>query len=807
MDNKKRKEKNKKIERIRKNRKYRNKNFLGFIIDAIFITIIIISCVLECKNIIKIKDFLGNNLVFDIIIELLPVIITIISISISLKKEEIYGVTMNEFAILANKMFSFFHMVIIMLVSFILYTIFRLFSTNLPSLVLIIVVLMYTLIFSYQEIPLLTQNKRIIKKIIKRAYKKRNPSDLLLQQRDENTLAKIIQNMILTEGIKTSYISLNKNKKCNIELVDDLLDYQNEYILNAIADLKILPNNFNGTYGEIELTKAIKIGYENVISLLKNDFLKTESVDFNIYNVRKLTIAMLNLHKICEVLNHQNVENDMMDKIILRVLTSGSFVENSNNKLLSFVISMSVSSLRKGEIWFIKYLRDNALYPEIIFSFESNQLGLFISIFIAHLLNKNLLSKQNEKNIKAFLNESVKRTNGYGRNWNQLLSDMLIYPPTNELLNSINTLLMMYNSIFDISYYFPYNYTIVDMANNFTKENIIEAWLEMIFSSPFLNMNTINIEETIKDVINQFTAEERELLVNTLTNKWIRNEKFNINYKTSFLNNFGNCSSKIELTLNGQRIFNYLVKCRKKFYLENKIENNKNKDNIGLTKKEISNSFIEFKKATPFFDENISINNEQSKCFVWTLKKFPNENEFLSFLKLLQRSLKVFFRDQLKMRSHNLSVENNVLTEEQIEKILSFKPDKRSELIGIIRNNSNLDSIYKIKYTENIPILPSNFFYKNDAIKFNIEYDEEHSTIRKLTNDEIDQIIDNEYELINGSYRYYDFFGVQKGSILLTRSELKNLLQDEMRCLIIVFKIKIIVKQEECLWLNMKSDN
>ena len=93
----------------------------------IFDTMVLISLatlfILELCKIVKLN--FNNKLVFDIIVVLLPATITIVSISLSLTKEKICGVYLNDFIKLRSKsVYSFPHMVLIMSISIALYTVF-----------------------------------------------------------------------------------------------------------------------------------------------------------------------------------------------------------------------------------------------------------------------------------------------------------------------------------------------------------------------------------------------------------------------------------------------------------------------------------------------------------------------------------------------------------------------------------------------------------------------------------------------------------------------------------------------------------
>lgn len=120
----------------------------------IFDTMVLISLatlfILELCKIVKLN--FNNKLVFDIIVVLLPATITIVSISLSLKKEKICGVYLNDFIKLRSKsVYSFPHMVLIMSISIALYTVFYMSSATMTIVLLDFFAFCYSVIFQFKK--------------------------------------------------------------------------------------------------------------------------------------------------------------------------------------------------------------------------------------------------------------------------------------------------------------------------------------------------------------------------------------------------------------------------------------------------------------------------------------------------------------------------------------------------------------------------------------------------------------------------------------------------------------------------------
>lgn len=120
-------------------------------------------------------------------------------------------------------------------------------------------------------------------------------------------------------------------------------------------------------------------------------------------------------------------------------------------------------------------------------------------------------------------------------------------------------------------------------------------------------------------------------------------------------------------------------------------------------------------------------------------------------------------------------------TENDIKEIIDFNPDYKSGYIFAKNASQELQS--KINKINEIPPLknvglPHNVFVKKDAIKVNIEFIENKSNIRYLTDQEVDIIIDRDFRLVNGLYKYLEYSNSKSG-IMLTRDEVFNLISNK----------------------------
>ncbi len=775
--------------------------------DIIALVSIAVIFLLELINVIKL-DF-ENKLVFDLIIVLLPAIITIVSISLSLAKENVYGVSLDDFVKLRkNTVYSFTHMVIIMAVSIGAYTVFSILSTQLSILLLDFFAFCYSLIFAIQEIPVLVRNKKRLNRIIKYKYANTNKNELFLEQNEAKTLSNVIRYMVLNDGIIASYNSLkeyngNSSSTYNSNLFDYLLSLQNEYFWEAALDIEVLSANIAGEYKNVEIINAINTAYSNVKILLANDASINYEKDFSEDKSYHLTRSIFALHKICESLNLDSKEKDKLKDITSDIVLSSFSETKDDNKKMSFAVLMSVVSLKNGDVWFIRQLRDNNLYPSALFSFENCLLGLFISIFISHIINKKLISDLKRKEITTFLSEPAAGLNSDGSSWKQLVARMIEFSNPKLVTFSLIELLRIYSSIQKSQYYFISNMIVTDASRDFDKSNIIDAWLEIVM---FGNVFGIDNKDVI-EVVNCLDDDTKNYFIETISKKWIIDNELNINYQISFLNVFGINYDKVGVNFYNKEIVDFLIKYKKDYYKNNLIAKiDSDVEDIKSLKNNIRTAFELAIKDNEFIDRNIDLSEEKSLYFSWRLEKGDLKMLLNAYLKQLPESLMYSFRNEIEAIIDSNAINNYKLTTDQINQIIEFKPDKHSQLNGIIYNSS--EEIRLIN--ANIPMssskmLPTNLYFKDKCIRINAGYDEEHSNIRYLSDQEIDNIIDNEYQLINGLYRFSEYTNDITRSFLVTRDELKELLKKRIMYAFIVFKKKTIVDKNKCLWFKINK--
>lgn len=106
---------------------------------------------------------INNFIIADIVVVLLPTIITVHSISLSLSKEKIRGTESNNFNLLRNGWYySFLWMLCTVITIFFVNSLCAFFELKIAVIAIDVIALFYNFHFAIQEIPVLTKNEKAI---------------------------------------------------------------------------------------------------------------------------------------------------------------------------------------------------------------------------------------------------------------------------------------------------------------------------------------------------------------------------------------------------------------------------------------------------------------------------------------------------------------------------------------------------------------------------------------------------------------------------------------------------------------------
>ena len=783
------------------------KSQLGaYLIDFVmlFILCLVIICdIFIFKKIIENYNYLIQ--ISSVVITLLPAIITILSISLSISKEKIYGVTLNEINSLRGPFyFNFFHVTLIMCCIVGIYSFLSVFSLTISIYLLEFISLSYSIYFVIQEIPILIHSNTRISYILKKYYLK-HPNQGLFQKNKKDIFNTILMNIIMTEGIETAYNMLFYKNVSSHDLLNYLLELQNNFLWNYEDNV---PNNKTiliESYHDINVIDFIEKGYENINEVCRNS--NKYSIEQKYYY--QVTRAIYVLHRLCSNFGLNVKENNGLEGIINNAIFSKNI--NNDSILLSTVITMIATTLNDGEIWFAKKIRDNNSSLMFIFDNDNNSLGLFISMIFAHINFKSGLKQESKEKFIEFINEKENGLNSNGQTWKEYFNIMINNFNPDLIVNSIFILLKYYDSVNDTSFYFHGQTKKMFYSANedFTKKDIFHNWLLLLFWLSYYNY--LNLDFDLQSIYEKFCYSDKEIFVNEISENWIDFDSNNIRLKDNIDKNFFKYYS-IELNfLNNSQLNKFLiddfVKIHDSYFKT--VEKESSKIDFLTESKSIIDTFNNICQ-NDLFDKDLMFDDNSRKYYKILLPNDKFNDIFKSYLKNIEESIQAHIRSEVKVKLSIEDISYGALTDDDVAKIIDFKPEFTSAYRKLQSYSDNENNKYakaiKLLSINGVDVFP-NLYWKNKAISFKIELVNNIEMIRRLTNEELDDIIDKKYKPFdNGLYRYNKYANDSKTSFYVTRDELKSYIFNDNILVFIPFNFIIQIVNKNILSLNVKKD-
>ncbi|MGI6782346.1 MAG: hypothetical protein ACOX56_05965 [Acholeplasmataceae bacterium] len=785
--------------------------------DIICFLIIGIATILNCIFNNKINDFIKSKLFFDysinVVIVVLPLVLNILSIVLSLPKDKIYGLEKNEFRKFEKSgKYSFLHMLIIALFIFAIYSISVMFGLYLVILVASVIALIYSLLFLFQEIPLLTHNERRIEKII-RINVHYNLSKYNDPKKDKKILV-VVFYLINKKNILYTYNILKdpKNSESDKKLFDNLLDIQNYYLWRYRENYlgKTSENDFK--INEFAIVDVIDKAFENI------DFIISQN-DTNIVAIYKgeeylyhLTRSLFSLRDILNKLGlkqkYEKQFGDLLSSIFWAIIFSKENKQKlvDNYKILNMMLTTTLSS---EEDWFIKLLRDQVYLSNNVISGPIEYM-VFVSIYLYYLYElEPYVSSEFKDKIKEFLNYENKFSNLYGNSWKTVMNRKLEFADLEEINNILVELLNIFDTQKPYSnWYFPEKRSVYSstLSKSFNKDLFFNWWIGYVINSEYLSAYMFNKETQFK--IPSLSEENLDRLASILSNEWFEDNELKTKLDTSILDFFG-----MENRYVNSMVVNYLKEFSNKRMKEKAI--GKYKDSIKTEedfikyKSMLSKGMVEAIERQPFRDTTIELKDVKPVFYSYIVESLHTEKLLKMYIDDMPRALDRLILFDFKNNKEVKNFEYNIsqYSEDVLNNILSFNPNYKTEYVYDF--NTNEDKKKLINDVNKIPNesgvwLPRGLFYKKGAIKINVEYLEEQSFVRTLSSEEVNTIIDRDFRLVNGFYKYSETSNSKSG-IMLNREEIFELISKKYLIVNLFIKYKVQYNSEKILYYKLEK--
>lgn len=225
-------------------------------------------------------------------------------------------------------------------------------------------------------------------------------------------------------------------------------------------------------------------------------------------------------------------------------------------------------------------------------------------------------------------------------------------------------------------------------------------------------------------------------------------------------------------------------------------------------KQKLIKGFNNGARENAFFDEKIDLSGE--KKFVCS---FPIKNDYLEEQeKALIKQLEIYSDDLVYKEFKNNSKLNKIEVENidcdyvlEVAKKAKVKNKNSRDYFFV---ESNITDDFK-KFKDNLKLsenafLPYFVWWADNAITFKAECCKEETIFRELNDNEINVMIDRDYSLFNGLYKYAEYSDKSR-NVFLTREELFKVLKHKYAFVAIVYKSKVYLNKEGIIIFSQKE--
>jgi hypothetical protein len=527
-----------------KSKKSKKNYWFGFKIFA--------SLLITAASALQIKEIEANWLCTSELIALVTAttalvvgVFTVLSITVSLRKEKIWGITNDDFKKLMNSKISFLRMMIIFLVLASLNIIAMLFNFEIICIAISIISMGYAGFFCEQEISILIKKEtklwKIIKENINYGKKDRSENENDEEEEREKIIDNVLSHLLFEKNIKKIYRELcckptgdgyEENNANNVNLLDSLLEKQKERLLkNKDKDLELLSLEKNDT--DIPITQLYESAIENINLLLKFDvFSLIKSLNDDPYSDTKPLLNNINhldyyiVQSLFVIVNSKvniidNKLNNNIYKRLSDIFTNNIFrqlaYEEINDekrnflfKILTTMLSDLSDTTNNNKDWFLnilyefyKYYGD---YESDIFNYLNILEFFIVTSWFLYYMQKEEFSTTNV-DTKEMIRNFVTKLDEENSSWGKLYQKFTKFGYSEEYSNFKIKILLDIHKIIA-------RYNVIN-SEYLSEESLLNWFFEMLFSSDCID--SIDPQK----IFEKCDKEESIRIANHLKHEWI----------------------------------------------------------------------------------------------------------------------------------------------------------------------------------------------------------------------------------------------------------------------------------------------
>ena len=759
-------------------KRWLSRNFLPLLFDLLCSASIIVVLSKECLR--TMQSGFGDYA--NALLCLLPALITVISVSLQIRDQTIYGLPMRRYQELRKyPCFEFVHMVVIVIALFVLELIARLMNHGIALACISIISLVYALWFALSELPLLMKNERVARYILSHHIQSYEDNDEGYDhsQTNNNLFYHSIDGIINEKGLKQAFLALKRINLDDSFLASYLLNIKLKYLTDLHKELLVRKDNPYFPALFVDPLIILQESFEDLKGLLSFDGVFNYTLiydDMDIYPLIRLTNL---LHLLARDLSLDESEEIQEYKHAL-LSYYWHLDKNNASKLLNNYISILVhQNALCGQTWFLKAFRDYD-YLFSYYKIDKYPLVYFAAMILCHAFNSRYVRDDYKMVIQSFMEEKSNGLNTNGFSLRENLAGYIQNSGDSELLFEALGVFISISSQLNraaCDIYPEANRSfLVDDSSSFNTQLVVKYWIEILLFTPSICCD----KKTIKLHFDRLCSDYRLIIKDTIEKRFLEeNGTMKHDVETPFfIFLFGS-----SLRCFNKTVADCLLDLRNTQNLEDYDSNHQPLDDIFIHELELKGEELVASslESLPVFEK---YKDDEVETYSNEFKLEGERDDiyqlFRSCLRELPMSINRIICAKVLSKIHRIALLERY-SQGDIERILSLKPLYKGDDWRLLYDCSEEQDI-RLKELNMVSVdyLPNHTFAAQGGVLFKVPDNGISIAVRRATSQEINDIIDNDYVLSNGLYTFSNYKNPRYGSFLVTREELYKKLFDRV---------------------------
>ena len=342
----------------------------------------------------------------------------------------------------------------------------------------------------------------------------------------------------------------------------------------------------------------------------------------------------------------------------------------------------------------------------------------------------------------------------------------------------------------------------IDDSTNFGNELFFDYCIQILLFNHYFNIQ----QKDIDTFLSSLSENNKKIFAYSFERRYLAVE--NRNYENSFYSFvFGKIPNQ---DYSYQKTLEAIQKCifkRNNEIYDHEVDENLNDNDLNKIKTTIDKKVPEIFSNIDFFNKDLIINQNQKYRTFFLLDRFDYKPLLDLSLKQVKGMMNHVVKQKIETDVRPTVVSGSKYTQSEFIKISKLNPSYSSGSYKL----DEIDSEYNGAVFSGLKritrdIFPLDTYFSNDAIQIKFEYCSD-SKVRPLNDKEIDDMIERDYPMINGYYRFNKYKGSLTGNFYVTRDKLIEYLSKRYVVVEIIYRYDVKIDENKIIRFEFAEDN